>query len=392
MLQEIKIDNFMSLINVVFEPKDANLVVGVNNAGKTNLTRALMFLSSTAWRPLDECAQFIGIPIQYIRNVYYKKQTVDISVKATVPFEDHTAGFAYSLRISFTNRTTPVLEMEVDSESLIIDAPGFESVELLNNTREGVSLLNEIDHLKGETKYVKTFAPRNTTMLHRLYDLETNKRSNCFKRYLQFWQSYELDQSALRGGNYIPNDFLLNHTGGNLASVIYHLKKSNEQSYRVLLDCVKMMEPDLEYINFFGGDDQRNVAMSFDYKSQVRLPGWTASSGTLRFLALAYVLLAQPLLQSRPLIMVEEPENGIYVGLLKEILSMALEGGGPRPQLLFTSHSPYFVDLFDKRLDSVFVMKRDEYASKISRIDAAEAENRLKEYPLGEQHFWEMLT
>jgi len=59
--------------------------------------------------------------------------------------------------------------------------------------------------------------------------------------------------------------------------------------------------------------------------------------------------------------------------------------------LLFTSHSPYFIDLFDNRLDGVFLMSGGEEHSTITQPDVAQVTARLETYPLGEQHFREML-
>lgn len=230
-------------------------------------------------------------------------------------------------------------------------------------------------------------------MLHRLYELETNERSNLFKRYLLSWQYYTLSHTELGSSTYKPNDYWLNPHGSNLASVIHRLKKTDEKLYRKLLECLQRVEPDIDFINFGGGDKEPTVWMYFEYKSGDNLAAWTASSGTLRFLALVYILLAQPQLpfSFRPLVMIEEPENGLYVGLLKELLHLPSESP-LAPQLLFTSHSPYFIDLFDNKLDSIFVCKRDEHHSTISRIDVEKAKKRLTDHPLGEQHFREMLV
>ena len=46
MLQEFRVDNFKSLINIVFKPQEINLLLGKNNSGKTNLCQALQFAHS----------------------------------------------------------------------------------------------------------------------------------------------------------------------------------------------------------------------------------------------------------------------------------------------------------------------------------------------------------
>ncbi len=115
-----------------------------------------------------------------------------------------------------------------------------------------------------------------------------------------------------------------------------------------------------------------------------------ASNGTLRFLALAYVLLVQPGSGLSPLCMIEEPENGIHVGFLKSLFEMVDDAAG-RPQLIFTSHSPYFIDLFDEHLSGVFVLNRGKGHTSITQPNVDEVKARLERYPLGEQHYREML-
>ena len=126
--------------------------------------------------------------------------------------------------------------------------------------------------------------------------------------------------------------------------------------------------------------------MYFEYESGDSLPAWRASNGTLRFLALSYILLAQP----NRFLIIEEPENGIYVGFLKKLMKLIPENK-VTSQILFTSHSPYFIDLFDDKLENVFVSNRDKYRSTLSKIDVEKTQQKLEKYPLGELHFRELL-
>ena len=56
MLQEFRVDNFKSLINVIFRPQAVNLLLGMNNSGKTNLCQALRFVAGSTALPLDRCS------------------------------------------------------------------------------------------------------------------------------------------------------------------------------------------------------------------------------------------------------------------------------------------------------------------------------------------------
>ena len=95
--------------------------------------------------------------------------------------------------------------------------------------------------------------------------------------------------------------------------------------------------------------------------------------------------LFQPTTGLCPLLLIEEPENGIYVGFLKTLLEMTDESQGP--QIIFTSHAPYFIDLFDKYLDGIFVLDQGE---QHTQPNINEVKARLEHFPLGEQHFREM--
>ena len=88
--------------------------------------------------------------------------------------------------------------------------------------------------------------------------------------------------------------------------------------------------------------------------------------------------------------MIEEPENGIYVDVLKTLLEMASQPP-VRAQLVFTSHAPYFIDLFDEYLDGIFVLHRGEQHTSITQPNVDDVKARLEHFPLGEQHFRELL-
>lgn len=386
MLQEFRVDNYKSLINVVFEPREVNLLVGLNNAGKTNLCQAMRFVSASSVVPLDQCADVIAGSRTGIGNFFFKKRTTDFHVSAVLPYEGEEFSFDYHLAVSPATQEGGI-SLQLDSEQLIVTGPKFDAITLLENTPPGrVRLLHEKDFLRGKRNYVETEAPRDATMLNRLYDLDTNRLANLFKRYLGSWGYYDLSLPALRSPNHKPNEAFLSPDGDNLSSVLYRLKTSNERDYRKLIEFVRKIDPKIDLINFQGPFENK-VFMYFVDAEDHSLPAWNASAGTLRFLALAYVLLVQP---PPNLLMIEEPENGIYVGFLKSLLEM-IPQASERSQVIFTSHSPYFIDLFDEHLDSIFVLKGGEQHSTLVRPDAEKVKARLEQFPLGEQHFREML-
>ncbi len=92
------------------------------------------------------------------------------------------------------------------------------------------------------------------------------------------------------------------------------------------------------------------------------------------------------------MLIVEEPENSLFVGELRPLLD-EVDNIASITQVIFTTHSPYFIDLFDDSLDAVTLLKRKAWQTTsftlADRHDQIEAE--LKTMPLGEQYFREML-
>ena len=389
MLHEFTVDNFKSLINVTFRPREENLLLGANNSGKTNLCQAMFFLATTSRWPLNVVAERFAGRMSKITNFYFDKSTTDFHVRATVPFESQDLTFTYDLTITSRSSEPSSPVIEVNRETLRVNGSGFEDATLVENTRDGVRLLNEQDYLQGQVNRVQTSAPRDATMLQCLYDRQTNPRASCFKEYLGAWMLYDLSESLMRGIQRQTANVALQGRGDNLSSVIHILKTMDERRYRTLVLHLQEIDSGIDVINFFTSEEA--IIMFFEDSKGNKLPSARASAGTLRFLALLYLLTAQPSISSAPLLMIEEPENGLHVGMLKRLLDV-MRNTPTRPQVIFTSHSPYFIDLFDDRLDGVFVMKRGEEHSSIVQPDVEKVKARLEKYPLGEMHFREMLV
>ena len=395
MLREFRVDNFKSLINVVFEPGGANLLIGRNNSGKTNLCQALRFVSASSRFKLDEAADGSAGMRFGMTNFALDKSTIDFTVRAELPRGGERLAFEYELTVSPSLPGSGELAVRLEREVLRVDGGAFDDTVLLENVSGQGRLLNEkkpgipVPPTVDAPTYVGTTAPTNATMLQRLFDVEANPTANHFKRYLTGWEYYDLAPAALKTSLHKPGEVVVHPDGGNLASVLFELKSADERQYRKLMEVFRHVEPTFDVINFLGGREN-NVFMFFEDRNRHTLPAPHASSGTLRFLALAYVLLAQPRAVPSPLFLIEEPENGLHVGVLKTLFEMA-DPPPDGPQLVFTSHAPYFIDLFDDHLDGIFLFDRDKGHTSITRPDPARVKARLAEFPLGEQHFRDML-
>ncbi len=242
--------------------------------------------------------------------------------------------------------------------------------------------------------YVQANAATNATMLSRLFELDNNPRAILFRRYLQSWSYYNLNPEMLRSPDVARDNGELLSSGANLSRALFDLHNQKPRLERKLLEAVRKLEPKLELFSFSAPDPEHVHLFGEDEKAH-RFSTRSMSDGFLRFTAIAYtILLSGQQAESdgfAPLIILEEPENGLYVGHLKPLLQR-VEPSGNLGQFVFTTHSPYFVDLFDKNLDGVHVLKAGTPSSVLSRPDAAKLKQLLDDMTLGEIHFHEMLA
>lgn len=397
MLRSVYVNNFKSLLNCEYEPGLVNLLVGRNNAGKTNLCQALRFISLTARDELTKASAGATSLVFPPTNFYVRDDALSFRVDAQLTLAGVPHRFTYELSAKVGSRFTTNPELRVQSERLIVTGHGYKDTTLLLNNEGQVSLLHEGRFRRGDAEsMVDTTAPTNTTMLFRLYDLDTNQLANAFKTYLGSWQYYDLNPASMRSTQATPGEILLRPDGSNLASVLHGVKMSRERTYRRLLEVVRALEPDLDAINFFTSPPE-NVLMIFELKNGQQLSVYNISNGTLRFTALTAILLtnldrAQVLgIPQSPLVILEEPENGLYVGGLKPLMELVEEVVEAAPvQYVFTSHSPYLLDLFDRHLEDIRIIVRQETHSILKRPDIEKLQKLLQEFPLGEIHFREM--
>jgi len=321
MIKSFTVDNFKSLVNFNIRPAGLNLLVGNNNAGKTNICHALRFLGLTAKMSVDDAATECTAEPWNLLNVYLRKDTLNLSITCDLNYQEEAVSFSYELTLAAHKglRLQNIRTFTVDSEILRISGERFADVVLLENKRGRAKLLHEVRFLKGhssgaEALYVETMAPVDATMLFRLFDLETNPRSNIFKRYLSSWGYYNLDPTNLRSKHAKANDEFLDSKGTNLSSVLYTLHNVKPRIERKIIEAVRVLEPRLDLLSYQSPDPD-HVYMYFEDGKGNKFGVDNISDGTLRYLAICYLITSLREQTSdragSPLIIIEEPENGV---------------------------------------------------------------------------------
>lgn len=128
--------------------------------------------------------------------------------------------------------------------------------------------------------------------------------------------------------------------GSALPWSVKALQDQRGEDYQEWLAHVQTTLTDLESIRVVERPEDLHAYLMLRYKTGVEIPSWTASDGTLRFLALT--LLAY-LPDSNEVYVLEEPENGVHPLALDAVydsLSSVYES-----QVLVATHSPVFLRL-----------------------------------------------
>jgi predicted ATPase len=381
MLKKLRLHNFRTYLNTELSFKQRHLIIGRNNSGKSNLFFGLRFLGATAANDLAKSSLAVPGGAWEITNWALKANVFDLSCECELLYEGQPHQFAYDLKIAVEPSTGSnadggqQLVLRVASEQLTVRSANFGPVVLLTNNGREASMLHEEDFAKWKQENrPKTLAPRDATMLSKLYELETNRRAIHFRRYLSAWNFFNLIPDAMRFGwrDTEASPGGLTPNGNNLALVIHQVKNADERRYRRIIEHVRNIEPDLEAINF-------NVSVGqvpIPYIALKRRPqaSWVGlSDGTLRCLAMAYLAeVVRPydgsfVLPFAPLFFIEEPENGVSPGQLRYIYNL-FEEAGPVGQFISSSHSPYFINFFDSQRDSVTVLRRNNERTEIVPI------------------------
>lgn len=177
----------------------------------------------------------------------------------------------------------------------------------------------------------------------------------------------------------IPGQTILGDRGENLSSVLHAICES-ESAKLCMLEWLRELTPvdvmDLEFV----GDQTGKLLLSLVESSGQRTSAYSASDGTLRFLAVIAAMMGP---SSARLYFIEELENGIHptrLHLLVQLLERITDGGSI--QVVATTHSPQLISLLGQQSTEnaslVYRLEWAQYAS-IKRLLAIPSAKDLVE-------------
>lgn len=230
---------------------------------------------------------------------------------------------------------------------------------------------------------------RNTGM-RRSVERHAGPDAEALLAALQRLRVYHLDGNAVAADVPLNPGMELTTTGGNLAGVLDQLRDGNPERFDHLNKELSRWLPEFDRILFATPSQGTRALLLRRRRGQHAIRASDLSQGTL--LALAILTLGY-LLTPPPIVCFEEPDRGIHPRLLREVrdamyrLAYPGDFGEDREpaQVIATTHSPYFLDLFRDHPDEVVIAHRTGEDVRFERLsERSDVEGLLSDIHLGE--------
>lgn len=423
MITRFEIDGFKSLRDFAVDLEPLTVFVGPNGAGKSNLLEAIGLLGRLASMSIEEAFK-LGrgrVVDQFSRSGGEAGKTIRFAAEvllrdAIEAFDDSApplpSRYRYELVIERRIRPSGVEELAVADEQLRVlsgseDSARPKTIFRQNGQDQRERLLSIAPNLEGREantircphthsalgarftgaeRYLLQFnldektrarlaalkefigaQPTDIGLLKALLETEIQKTGidiskteekgwnaviDAIADELSHFRLLQLDAARLREPSERIASEVLAQDASNLPTILADLPGPILGEIRA--DLVSLI-PGLA--GFDVVPDEDSFRIEFKLSGGERFPARLASDGTLRALALLTALHVDP----RPTVIgIEEPENGIYPGRLRTLLSLLREiatsgddastgPAQPATQLLLTSHSPVVLAAFRDR-------------------------------------------
>ena len=365
MITSMRVERFRAIGDAVVKLGPFNVLIGRNDSGKTSFLEAVYALSNSTRSPI----------VESFWSPWRGKDLIHDGDGETVCFEasldcGEPAGM---VKYSVSARKA--------GEACVVDQEAIDGRVLLQNYPE--------TSLRQQTRGVAVnpaFSPL----------LETVRRGLPLAS-LARWDLEELGAISM-----LPPDRKqpFDPTGYGLGTCLAELKLYNDHAFSKISSSFCELFAEFKGIGFRRVQSQFWLRDQFKRRSHggtadcfemilfrqdgVEVPASLASGGTL--VTLAFLTIAE---LGGGLLLIEEPENGLHPGRLKEVVEMLRRVCQSRPgaQVILTTHSPFLLDYAEPR--EVRLFYRDEQSEvRVHHLeDTPDIKDRLKYMMLGELVF-----
>lgn len=364
-LQKIAIRGFKSIRELeALDLRPLNVLIGPNGGGKSNFIELLRMLSSIPRGHLQSFASTHGGP----GNILFcgrNERSMSVEVKL------YFGSFSYQCTLVPSEKT-----LIFQGEMVTIDLPYNQPIAIHHATPEMLRKSTPRVPTKSghsESEFSKLDSKSDDTELIAVMDAMDGFR------LFQFHDT--LNKVQVRYSQSMYDRAVLEPNGKNLLSTLEYISVRFPDHYRAIVSTIQVACP------FFGdfifpqdstGDtdvkwyrmEDRNTLLSFR----------SLSRGTVRFIALATLLLQPSELQPH-VMLIDEPELGLHP-LALTLLGEMLTAASDNRQLIVATQSADLIS--EMQPENVIVVDRRAEESVFSRLKTSELADWLPDFSLGE--------
>ncbi len=342
------------LKNMEFEK--VNLFIGANGSGKSNI---VSFFEMISYMMTDAFGIYVA-ENGFASSMLYHGQKVTKDIEADIKFSSSTGESSYQFRVSHSIEDKFLFMGESISYKKYKSKKPFKKNLADGGYRE--TKLKELYHKDMTAKYIK-----NLLASIRVFHFHDTSKT-----------AYIHQARPLESNSTLMSD------AGNLAPFLYKIREQNSKYYSRIVNYIRQVAPFFD--NFILEPSKDSIQLKFKEKnSDLELGSFRLSDGTVRFMALATLLL-QPKESLPKIIIIDEPELGLHpmaIDILSEMLNIASRNS----QIFLTTQSERLIDHFEPKNIIVIERKQDDsdrYYSDFKKLDNEELEEWIQEYNLSE--------
>ena len=386
MITRFHVQNYKALRDVTLDLTPVHVLIGPNDSGKTSLLQALAALCRSVEHPI--ASAFLGSWQGRELVSYGASDPISLSVQ----FDDsELRTLDYGFECAFANKgRDPHIRKEyvMWQRSRNIDFPLFGGgtrtvVDVSVNTAVQMQLLVAQDKLEDAACAAK--------------EVHSSLSNYAFHRWEPRFLSLPVAPDSQR-------KFRMDHNGFGLALCLDDILGFDRNRFGRLEDRFREIFPQVRAIRLMPEPAYRSPVndpsqitvlqkadgkgIHFEFEGQSTLvPASQVSDGLLIVLAyLALLYLPEP----PRVLLIEEPENGIHPGRLKEIIRILkqLVSEQSHTQVLMTTHSPYVLHEFQPEEVTICVREQNGEVKTRRLSDSKAVQEQMDFFSLGE--IWTM--
>ena len=214
-------------------------------------------------------------------------------------------------------------------------------------------------------------------------------RATYLKSYLRSFTVYHFhdtsSSSPMRGQCEINDNSFLRDNGSNLAAYLYMLKQTDEKAFRLIEGTIHSIAPYFKRFNL-RPDPVTPSKISLEWEevnSDMYLNGYSFSDGTIRFIALATLLLQSKLPE---VIIIDEPELGLHPAAINKLAAL-IKRASKSSQIILSTQSTNLVNCFEP--ENIIVVDREDEQTVFKRLNPADLSVWMDEYNYSISDMWE---